>query len=183
MPSKKEQFLLFRIRAFKDEEAFESLLELYSAPLQRFLYSKLPTHPDVQDAFSNLMLRLWEYISQTPVEHFSGLAHTIARGIVAEFYRQREGKETVAISEGEGESGVIPESAFSAEQIETHVDTNLLIKRIKQMDDEDDREVLLLRFVEGYSVKEIAAYLGKTENATSVLIHRAKQKLRLTFEK
>lgn len=183
MPSKKEQFLLFRIRVFKDEEAFESLLESYSAPLQRFLYSKLPTHPDVQDAFSTLMLRLWEYISHTPVEHFSGLAHTIARAIVAEFYRQREGKETVAISEGEGEPGVIPESAFSSTQIETMVDTNLVIKKIKQMEDEDDREVLLLRFIEGYGVKEIAAYLGKTENATSVLIHRAKQKLRSMFKK
>lgn len=178
----KEKFFLFRIRVFKDEQAFALLLGIYATSLQKFLYRKLPTQADVEDAYSTLMLRLWEYAIQTPIQHFSGLAYTIARGIVAEFYRQREGKEIVTIAE-ETEGGVHPESAFSGEHIQKNIDVQLVTQGIKALKNEDDREALLLRFVEGYSVKEIAQFLGKTENATSVLIHRALKKVRTLFEK
>lgn len=182
MTDGKEKFFLFRIRVFKDEQAFVSLLEIYAASLQKFLYRKLPTQADVEDAYSTLMFRLWEYAIQTPIQHFSGLAYTIARGIVSEFYKQREGKETVMIGD-ETEGGIHPESAFSGEHVQKNIDVQLVTQGIKTLESEDDREALLLRFVEGYSVKEIAKYLGKTENATSVLIHRALKKVRTLFEK
>ena len=182
-PTKREKFLLTRIRVFKDEHAFETLLSEYSPALQRFLYSKLPSHPDVEDAYSTLMLRLWEYMIRTPVEHFSGLAYTVARGIIADFYRQREGKEQEQIRHGEGEEGVEIESDYSAEYIETQVDSQLVKEAIKVLPNEDDREVILLRFVEGYRVKDIAKYLGKSENAVSVLIHRALKKIRVSILK
>ncbi|MBI2472939.1 sigma-70 family RNA polymerase sigma factor [Candidatus Uhrbacteria bacterium] len=182
MTDNKEKFFLFRIRVFKDEQAFASILGIYSAGLQKFLYRKLPTQADVEDAYSTLMFRLWEYAIQTPVQHFSGLAYTIARGIIAEFYKQREGKDLVVVNE-EGEKGVHLESQFSGEQIQKNVDVQLVTQGINALENEDDREALLLRFVEGYSVKEIAKYLGKTENATSVLIHRALKKVRTFFEK
>lgn len=178
----KEKFLLFRIRVFKDEHAFASILGIYAGGLQKFLYRKLPTHADVEDAYSTLMLRLWEYTIQTPVQHFSGLAYTIARGVVAEFYRQREGKEEVAVG-GDGEEGIQLESKFSGERIEKGIDAGLVAQGIDSLESDDDREALLLRYVEGYSVKEIAKYLGKTENATSVLIHRALKKVRVLLEK
>ena len=155
----------------------------YSPALQRFLYSKLPNHHDVEDAYSTLMLRLWEYTIRTPVEHFSGLAYTIARGVVAEFYRYREGKEQVPISGGEGEEGVEVESGYSAEYVETQIDSQLVKEGMKKLKNEDDREILLLRFVEGYRVKDIAKYLGKTENATSVLIYQALKKIRASILK
>ena len=182
-PTKREKFLLTRIRVFKDEHAFESLLNEYSPALQRFLYSKLPSHYDVEDAYSTLMLRLWEYMIRTPVEHFSGLAYTVARGLVADFYRKKEGKEQVQISGGEGEEGVELESDYSAEFIETQIDSQLVKEAVQKLQNEDDREVILLRFVEGYRVKDIAIYLGKTENAVAVLIHRALKKIRKSIVK
>lgn len=183
-PTKREKFLLTRIRVFKDEHAFEALLSEHSPALQRFFYSKLPHHHDVEDAYSTLMLRLWEYTIRTPVEHFSGLAYTIARGVVAEFYRHREGKEQVPLSGGsDGEEGVELESEFSAEYVETQIDSQLVKEGIKKLKNEDDKEILLLRFVEGYRVKDIAKYLGKSENATSVLIYQALKKIRASILK
>ena len=156
----------------------------HSQALQRFFYSKLPSHPDVEDAYSTLMFRLWQYITQTPVQHFSGLAYTIARAIVAEFYHMREGKEHVPIKTSYEEEGVeVASTHHSAEQIEDQIDTQFVKEGIKQLENEDDREAVILRFLEGYSVKEIANYLGKTQNATSVLIHRALKKIRDKLEK
>ena len=43
--------------------------------------------------------------------------------------------------------------------------------------DESSRDVLLLRFVEGYSPQEIAALLGTSANVVSVRINRAIKKV------
>ncbi|HLD20715.1 MAG TPA: sigma-70 family RNA polymerase sigma factor [Patescibacteria group bacterium] len=171
-----------RIRVFKDEGAFESLLSDYAAPLQRFLYSKLPSASDVEDAYSALLLRLWEYLTSTPVGHFSGLAYTIARGIIAEFYRTREKVSHVAISDEYDVDGVRVESRETVEKLEARIDVTWVKEALKKLASEDDREVIILRFLEGYAVKDIAKYIGKTPNATSVLLNRALKKLRRLIE-
>jgi RNA polymerase sigma-70 factor (ECF subfamily) len=181
--TKLEKFLLVRVRIFKDEDAFERLLREHSAALQRFLYGKLPCHADVEDAYSMLMMQLWEYATSTVVQHFSGLSFTIARRIVASFYHKREGKEQVPIRTSYGEEGVEVQSPNSKEQIEDHIDSVIVKEGLKKLESEDDREAVILRFIEGYSLKEIANYLGKTENATSALIHRALKKIRDKLEK
>ena len=172
-----------RIRVFKDEGAFESLLSEYAAPLQRFLYSKLPSVTEVEDAYSTLLLRLWEYSTANVVEHFSGLAHTIARGLIAEFYRTRNKVQHVPIAdEFEEEGGVAVLSKETVEKLEDKIDATWVKEGLKKMHNEDDREVIILRFLEGYAIKDIAKYIGKTPNATSVLLSRALKKLRSILE-
>ncbi|MBT5808639.1 sigma-70 family RNA polymerase sigma factor [Candidatus Uhrbacteria bacterium] len=175
----REKFLLFRIRAFRDEQAFVTLLEKHASSLQRLLYFKLPNQDDVDDVYSQVCIRLWQYIIRTPVDHFSGLAHTIARTSIAEFYRRREGKEQVSIDSSETHDQL--ESKESGERIESFVDAGIMKEGLGELPD-DDREAVVMRHLEGYSVKEIAKHLGKTENATSVLIYRALKKLRKILE-
>lgn len=174
----REKFLLVRIRVFKDESAFESLLSDYAAPLQRFLYAKLPSAPDVEDAYSGLLMKLWEYATTTPIDHFSGLAYTIARRTVANFYENRKKVEHVQISDEYEEGTVAVESRETVEKLEARIDVTWVKDALKKLTNEDDREVIILRFLEGYAIKDIAKYIGKTPNATSVLLNRALKKLR-----
>lgn len=48
---------------------------------------------------------------------------------------------------------------------------------------EEQRQVILLRFVEGFSLKETALITGKTVNGVSVLQNRAIEKLRKTLSR
>ena len=57
------------------------------------------------------------------------------------------------------------------------VDVNIL-KEIMNNLKEDHAQVMFLRYMEGHSVKDIARQIGKTENATSVIIHRSIKKIR-----
>lgn len=43
---------------------------------------------------------------------------------------------------------------------------------------EEPREILVLRYLLGWQVKEIAAHIGVTENSVSVTIHRTLARLR-----
>lgn len=183
MPSEnREKFLLVRIRVFKDESAFESLLKDYSAPLQRFLYTKLPSANDVEDAYANLLMKLWEYATTTPIDHFSGLAYTIARRTVATFYETRSKTQNVSISDEYEEGAVSVESKETVQKLEAKIDSGWVKEALKKLDNQDDREVIILRFLEGYAIKDIAKYIGKTPNATSVLLSRALKKLRNLLE-
>jgi RNA polymerase sigma-70 factor (ECF subfamily) len=43
---------------------------------------------------------------------------------------------------------------------------------------DDKREVLVLRYMLGWKVKEIAQYMNKEENTVSVYIHRCLEQIR-----
>ena len=48
--------------------------------------------------------------------------------------------------------------------------------------DGEERTLILMRNVEGHSIRSIAQKIGKSEGATRVAIHRAMKKLRNLFE-
>jgi RNA polymerase sigma factor (sigma-70 family) len=164
-----EQFLLFRIRAFGDEGAFATLLKMHGPAIQRRLHFKLPTQEDVEDAYTTVCVRMWQYVTDSKVDHVAGLMHTIAKGVIADYYRNKRDSDDVGIDEV---------SVSVDERIEEQTDARMqLLDSMAKLDDLD-KEVITMRHIDGYSVKDIAKHLGKTENATSVLIHRAKKKLR-----
>ncbi|MBI4592280.1 sigma-70 family RNA polymerase sigma factor [Candidatus Uhrbacteria bacterium] len=175
MQGNREKFLLMRIRVFKDESAFAKLYEEYGSRFQRFLYVKLPSQEDVDEAFSTLWLRIWEYATTTPIEHFSGLAHTIARGIVAQFYSSKEKNKEDRVRDDELIEDVAVVDPTS--KVHAKIDIKFLLKAMKGKLSEEEQEAVILRYLEGYSIGEIAAYLGKGKNATSVLITRAIKKI------
>ncbi len=47
---------------------------------------------------------------------------------------------------------------------------------------EDESQVIIMRYLEQLSIKEIGQQIGKSENATSVMLHRAIHKLRQSIE-
>jgi len=53
-------------------------------------------------------------------------------------------------------------------------DVHLLLQSLK----EEERSVLLLRYQEGLSYREVAELTGKPENTIKSIVHRAKEKLR-----
>ncbi len=180
MRRRKEQFLLFRIKAFKDEHAFAALLSEHGSALQRFLYFKLPTKQDAEDAYSTSCLRVWEYSSREKIESFSGLIYTIARGVVADFYRNSEKKESTEAQASEFSLSQV-ESRDSGKSIEEFVDGELMKLALMKLS-EEERDAVVMRHLEGYPIKQVADQIGKSENATSVLLHRALKKIRIILE-
>ena len=81
----------------------------------------------------------------------------------------------------------------TVEMLLPSVDSNTLEAAMERLDAKaalqkvDDlpelyKEVLLLRYVEGLSPKEIAAIVNETENVVSVRIHRALKKMKELLE-
>lgn len=178
MNKHQEQFFLYRIRLFKDEKAFAHLYKEYHSAIWRFLSIKLPTS-EVEDALSMVFIRLWNYLSGSRVENVSGLSFTIARGVIAEFYRKQSTQKEMSFSQDELER--FPQQHGEAKII-LGAETSLVKKALNQID-EGYRTVILLRFLEDLPLREVARRLQKTESATRTYLHRAIKHLKKQMEK
>jgi len=178
--NKKEEFLLLRIRAFQDRSAFTVLVKQHGPALLRFLHFKLPSREDAEDAYSTVCLQLWDYLTRTEVKHFTGLMFTVARSVVANFYMAREKAQVIPI-ERDGYELSIP-SKDSVEDLQAKIDVSLLAQGLRELND-NEREMVILRHLEGYPVREIAHMLGTTSNTVSVTLNRALKKLKAKYER
>lgn len=79
-------------------------------------------------------------------------------------------------TEGLSETGVIKEESWEGRLIEVETRARLfeLVGRLP----EDQRRVIVMRFGQEKSIREIAGALNRTEGAVKLLQHRAMQKLR-----
>jgi RNA polymerase sigma-70 factor (ECF subfamily) len=176
---KKERFLLFRIRAFQDGEAFEYFVRAYGPRVQKFLDFKLPSIDDSKDAMAETWMRLWTYAQTTPIESFSAVLHTVARSVVADFYRKRGRHPEVRLDTDEHPEHEISEPLH--EEMIDKIDSSLLQEAMGTLHEEES-QIILMRYIEGYRVKDIAREFGKAENTVSVMLHRAVKKLRRSLK-
>jgi len=173
----KEQFLLYRLRVYKDPRAFAQIFHKHKPPVYRYLSTKLPSRQDAEDALSTTFLRLWNYTTTAQVDHVGSLAITIARGVVADFYRSRK-KET-SLDESNKE---VADTTNTEEELMVRSDISLVKKILPKLKSEY-QEIVILRYLEGLSTKEVAHYLEKSESAIRVGLHRALKELRALFSK
>lgn len=176
MERQKEQFLLFRIRAFQDQKAFETIVRELGPRIDRFLKLRVSRPEDVEDLYAEIWMRFWTYAQSTQVESVSGLIHTITRGMIAEFYQRRDRKpEPFSLTGADNEDRDV--SVPVHEKLIAQVDVELLKESMRSLRDEE-AELIQLRYLEGFRIKDIARQLGKTENVISVTLNRAIKKLR-----
>lgn len=173
-----EQILLFRIRKYRDEKAFERLVVEHRESLYRFLRAKLPTNEDAKDASNAAFFRVWNYITtahEKETHHFRGLLFHVARNLVADFYRVR--KDAFSI-EAMGDAGLeIADTKQTPGRIEAETDARLMREAIAKLKPEY-QDVIILRHFDGLDTEDIARKLEKTENNIRVTLHRALRELR-----
>ncbi|MEK9131147.1 MAG: sigma-70 family RNA polymerase sigma factor [Patescibacteria group bacterium] len=181
MTAEREKFLLFRIYRNKDPKAFDELYESYAPRIRRYLSFKLPTPADVDEMTSEVFVRAWEYMLATHVDRLGGLLYGIARNIIASFYRTREHRPMEVELEG-----VVDMSHDGASQIVENVDAVMSMEAIEQLLPklkDEYRDVVIMRYLDEMTVREIAEGLEKTEASVRMLVHRAMIVLRGMIDK
>jgi RNA polymerase sigma-70 factor, ECF subfamily len=173
----KERFWLYRIRARRDAEAYASIYDRYVAQLYRFILFKVGDEEVAKELVSDSFMKAWEYLTAAkPVKSASGLLYTIARAVIADFYRK---KRLEFVSLDDAPDAIDPRSLGKAEQNEEIAATLAAMKGLK----DEYREALFMKHIDGLTNSEIAAALGKNGGAVRVLVHRATQALKEVLQK
>lgn len=167
------------IRATRhDREAFGSLYDRYVTKIYQYIYYKVGSGSEAEDLTAHVFLRAWEAIgSYEWREHpFSAWLFRIARNLVVDYHRAR--RETVSLEGSDGRTEVQPsDEELPDHSLQALFTSEQLRQAVVKLTDEQ-QEVIVLRFIEGYSTAEIAAIMGKREGAIRGLQFRGLAALR-----
>lgn len=174
----KEKFLLFRIRAKKDPEAFGAVYDAYVKQIYRFIYFKVSSAEQAEDLTSEAFLKAWQYLKEKrDVANLQALLYSVARTVVIDHYRATAAERAnVSLDENIADETVDASSEKFLKDMETKFDTTLVLERLRGLKDEY-RDVVIMRYLDQMSTGEIAAVLGKTPSNVRVILHRATKAL------
>ncbi|MBI5254543.1 RNA polymerase sigma factor [Candidatus Falkowbacteria bacterium] len=174
----KEKYFVLQVQYRKDPDAFAKLYDLYIEKIFRFVLFKVSRQEDAEDISADVFLKAWKYIkeSEKKVSNFKAFIYQVARNCVIDFYREKN-----RTFEKANEDQELIEDARDqkdlAQQVENKIEIAAVENYLNKLK-EEYREIILLRHVEGFNIKEIAQILGKKSGAIRVLLHRAMKALK-----
>nr|WP_290667789.1 sigma-70 family RNA polymerase sigma factor [Ardenticatena sp.] len=172
--------LLRRAQEESDSDAFGELYRRYANRIYRYLLSKTGNVDLAEDLTSQVFVRLIERIDQYTIAPrdniaiFSAWLYRIARNLMIDEMRKRRRQTTLEANHLQQLDD--PQSSIAA-QVERKLESEQVLERLEALS-EEQRQVILLRFIEQYSIAETARIMGKSEGAVKVLQYRAMQNLR-----
>lgn len=157
----------------------ESFLKLYdelAEPLFRHCYFRVSSREMAEDLMQETFLRAWNYLAQGKrIENPKAFLYRTAGNLIVDHYRQRKEASLDALADaGYDPSGADASSVTAQAEGEQ-------ARRLLETLGEPYRETMLLRYVDGFSVTEIADILGESQNVVSVRLHRGIAKLKTLF--
>ncbi len=159
-----------------DPGALEVVYDLYADRLYRYLVARTGDPEAAADLTTELFLRLIKNISrfrlnrQRPAASFSAWLYRIAANLAADHHRARCRRSEASLDEQLQLTA--PEASAPHEMAERREAAVQLAKALEHLG-EEQRLVLIGKFVEEMSNVEIAEWVGKSEGAVKSLQHRA----------
>lgn len=158
-----------------EAEAFGKLYDTYISPIYRFIFLKVGHREDAEDLSHQVFLNAWQNIGGYKFQGFpfSSWLYTIARNAVIDYYRTK--KPRIDIENVPEEK--VAEMPETAQAIDDAFDIVEIKKALAHLE-EEQQTLLVMRFVNDLSTKEIAHILGKSEVSVRVMQHRALKHLK-----
>lgn len=176
-----EATLVRRVQA-GDELAFREVVDRYQTKVFSIIYGILRNHNDAEDIAQQVFAKI--YFSIRNFDFRSSLLTWIYKITVNECYdylRKKKVRKLVYESDFTEEESQRMERSEPGSALQPPLDANLaqrdLVVKLLEKVSEEDRQLLLLKEVEGHSVEELAQMTGMNENTIKVKLFRARQKL------
>ena len=158
-----------------DGDAFGQLYDRYVDTVFRFIYFRINDRTLAEDFTSETFLRALRRIGTISYQgrDIGAWFITIARNIVLDHLKSARARlETPTGETIEGNDRAPSPEAAVIEALTSET----LMAAVSKLGDEQ-RECVMLRFIQGLSVSETAAVMGKNDGAIKALQHRAVRKL------
>lgn len=186
-----DEELLSRLRA-GDETAFATLVEQYHAPMIRLATAYVPSRAVAEEVVQETWLGVVRGIDR--FEGRSSLKTWLFR-ILVNRARTAGPRERRHVPLGSGETvdpdrfqadgqWAVPPAPWT-DEVDARLDAADVVGRVRELIDalpDGQREVVLLRDVEGLSSSDTCSILGVSEGNQRVLLHRGRARVRRMLE-
>jgi len=149
-----------------DHEAITEIFEYYYPKMYRFFCYRARTSADAEDLASEVFEKMVKSIGRQH-GNFEAWIYRIAKNTLTDYYRRKavrkeDGVDT-EILEALPQDREVPGDTFTQDELKTF---------IGQLGDEQ-KQVILFKFIEGYDNEKIASIMGKSVGAVKALQFRA----------
>ncbi|MFI5385627.1 MAG: RNA polymerase sigma factor [Fimbriimonadales bacterium] len=190
-----EQSLVFSV-ASGDEAAAAELFRIYGEPVLRFVYRRVGEQ--MEDAEEVTLDTFGSAVKLAGTYHPASSVFTWLCGIaklrIIDFYRKagRDKRMPAHLQTSledleRGDGGIagqaLPLQSRPLDHVLDRIETERIVDELLSGLSEEEREVLLLRYVEQFSVREIAMLTKRSERGVEGLLSRAKNKPRALLER
>ena len=170
MTSEKE--LLRKAHSF-DPDALAEIYDSYSPGLFRYAYRLLGDQRLAEDCLAETLSRFLLALKNNggPREHLQAYLYRIAHNYVTDLYRRDDSWEQELTEAQVSEDESIPDT------MQERIDLNKLRLALSRLTS-DQRQVIVLKYIEGCDNRAVARITGKPVSAVKSLQHRALATLR-----
>jgi RNA polymerase sigma-70 factor (ECF subfamily) len=157
-----------------DRHALATIYDEYSPAIYRYLYRRVGNAGLAEDLTGQVFLKLLEAFQRDQLwnSSFRGWLYRIAHNLVVDHYRKQGDRSLVELEETLESDDLSPERG---------AELTIRFQRIRGALNElteEQAQVILLRFGEGLSNREVGEIMEKSEGAIKALQHRALSALR-----
>lgn len=155
------------------EQQFLASYDEVADPLFRYCYFRVGDRERAKDLVQESFAKTWQYLCQgNHIDNLKAFLFRVARNAIIDYSRRK--KETSL--------DLMMETGFDVpseerDRIVAIAEGKRVIKLLERLD-QKYREVILFRYIDDLTPKEIAAITGEQENTVSVRIHRGMQQVR-----
>lgn len=170
----KEERDLIQFSQQGNQDAFASLYDAYVDRIHRYIYFRVADDELAEDITAQVFLKAWEKLPayQPGKSPFIAWLYCIAHNAVIDYYRIKK----ISIPLDEANPSEISQEDGIDEKMDLQVKSEKLREALKELTDEQ-QQVLILKFICGFSTPEIARQLGKQQGAVRALQMRGLQGL------
>ena len=160
-----------------NERQFLKMYDTYADAIFRHCFFRIHDREEAKDLTQEIFLRVWEYISRgKKIDNLKAFLYRVANNRIIDEYRKK--KKDFSLDSLQDEGFDVGEE--SHETTLAVFDGALALKKLEELDD-PYRSVILLRYVECLSIKEIADAVNQSENVVSVRLHRGIKQLQKLY--
>lgn len=164
------------------KKEFLGAFDAFSDSLYKHAAFRVSDRERASDLVQDTFMKAWDYIGEgKEVKQWKAFLYHILNNLIIDSYRKKKEASLDALLE---DAPAYTENLLRTggrDETEAILDTELLIKEVRSHITklpESYRTAITLRYVDGFSPKEIAQVLRVSENVASVRVHRGLTQLR-----
>ncbi|MDH3324731.1 MAG: RNA polymerase sigma factor [Candidatus Peregrinibacteria bacterium] len=168
-----------------DEKSFAKLFDVFYDKIFRYVRFRVDA-PDTEDLVSEVFLKTVQNIQKYSKTHnakFSSWIFRIAHNSVIDFYRKK--RDFLGIDNDPETEDFFIQIKDESPTPDEHTQQTIEIKKMHEvlkLIPANHREILVLKFLEGFSNTEISKITGKSEGNIRILQLRALREMRKHFD-
>ena len=163
-----------RLDTTMQNETIIKSIDRFKDKLYRFSLKIVGNQFDAEDVLQELMIKIWKKREDyAEIENKEAWCMTVTRNLCIDKIRKRKG-DTYDITEYHTISDGSPTPDIIAEEKES---LSMVMRLLNELPD-NQKEIIHLRDVEGYTYKEISEIINLSEEQVKVNLYRARQKFK-----